>query len=52
MAKKLSDSIVLEIKDSGICTKEFAVKVDAEAAKSEQNKAAPESHPSRNQRKD
>jgi trigger factor len=38
MAKKLSDSIVLEIKDSGICTKEFAVKVDAEAAKSEQNK--------------
>ena len=38
MAKKLSDSIVLEIKDSGVCTKEFAVKVDAEAAKSEQNK--------------
>ena len=38
MAKKLSESIVLEIKESGICTKEFAVKVDAEAAKSEQNK--------------
>ena len=38
MAKKLSESIVLEIKESGICTKEFAVKVDAETAKSEQNK--------------
>ncbi|MBO5667807.1 MAG: trigger factor [Lentisphaeria bacterium] len=38
MAKKLSESIVLEIKDSGVCTKEFAVKVDAETAKNEQNK--------------
>ena len=38
MAKKLSDSIVLEVKDSGVCTKEFAVKIEAGVAKSEQNK--------------
>ncbi|MBE6355832.1 MAG: trigger factor [Lentisphaerae bacterium] len=38
MAKKLSESIVLEIKDSGVCTKEFAVTVDAQSAKNEQNK--------------
>ena len=38
MAKKLSDSIVLEVKDSGVCTKEFAVKIEADVAKSEQNK--------------
>ncbi|MBE6357785.1 MAG: trigger factor [Lentisphaerae bacterium] len=38
MAKKLSDSIVLEIKDGGVCTKEFAVKIEAETAKNEQNK--------------
>ena len=38
MAEKLSNSIVLEVKDSGVCTKEFAVKIDAETAKNEQKK--------------
>ena len=38
MAKKLSEVIKLEIKESGVCTKEFAVAIDAETAKSEQNK--------------
>ena len=38
MAGKLSDVIILEIKDSGACTKEFAVKINADAAKNESNK--------------
>ena len=38
MAGKLNDSIILEIKESGVCTKEFAVKIDAAAAKSEADK--------------
>lgn len=38
MAEKLSNSIILEIKESGVCTKEFAVKIDADTAKKEQNK--------------
>ena len=35
MAKKLSESITLEVKDAGVCVKEFAFKVSAETAKSE-----------------
>ena len=38
MAGKLNDLIILEIKESGVCTKEFAVKIDAAAAKSEADK--------------
>lgn len=38
MARKLSEVISLEIKESGVCTKEFAIVVDSETAKNEEKK--------------
>ncbi len=38
MAKKLSDSIVLEVKENGACTKAFEFKVPADIAKNESGK--------------
>jgi len=38
MAKKLSESIAMEVKDTGACVKEFDFKVSAETAKAESGK--------------
>ena len=38
MAKKLSESVALEVKDTGVCVREFAFKVPSDVAKSESGK--------------
>ena len=38
MAKNLNDSINMEVKEAGVCTKEFTFSINADAAKSESAK--------------